>query len=672
MPLRRLTLAQHAPVARFGIGTLIFLGALALRVAVLPIDGHAGFITFYPALVLVLYLCGTGPGLWVLLLSAATAYCMFYPPYDSWRPSFTSGVSVLSYVLCSLVITLVMRTLQNTNRRLRDAVWRTELAEARLKGIISEQTDVLLRFDPGGAVTFANEVATRILGARVESGPSSRWKGAVHAEDLPQVLREVSALGNDQPQVRFDCRLIDTQGRVHWFDFIDQALFDSDGRLLEIQSMGRDISQRKQLEQQLRQAESELRDLYDNAPCGYYSLAPDGTFLRVNRRTEEMLGLPGAELVGRRSMADFAPARDRETFEEHLRRVREGDDLVRYEMQIRDARGEPRQLSILAVALRDDGGRFVRTRSVMLDVTELHHARKALEQLVREQQAMLDNDVVGIVKLRERHATWVNRAFERMFGYAPGEMLGLPARVLYPDDESHAALGREAYAQLAEHGRYRTTRRLVKKNGEPIWVDMNGATLSEQGDSLWLMLDITALKSSEQRMTSLAYHDALTGLPNRALLLQFLERELATRERLDGALAICFVDLDGFKPVNDAHGHEAGDTVLRVVAERLLESVRGNDIVARLGGDEFIVALTHLADSELARHTLRRLLERLRLPIRLPGDAMVRVSASIGVALCPRDGRDAFELLRRADQAMYRAKAAGRDQVRFHDEGIAR
>ena len=138
--------------------------------------------------------------------------------------------------------------------------------------------------------------------------------------------------------------------------------------------------------------------------------------------------------------------------------------------------------------------------------------------------------------------------------------------------------------------------------------------------------------------------------------------------RLGNKLAVCFVDLDGFKPINDRHGHDAGDEVLRTIGERLKESVRGNDMVARLGGDEFVIVLTHLPDAIVVGDTLQRLLDRLRAPITLGNAAVVSVAASLGVALCPGDGDSVQLLLRRADEAMYDAKRSGRNQVRFYAE----
>ncbi|MDE2152899.1 MAG: PAS domain S-box protein, partial [Betaproteobacteria bacterium] len=286
MPLRRLTLIDRPAPARYSIATGVFLAALFLRFIALPVEARAGFLTFYPAMVLVLYLCGTGPGLWVLLLSAVTGFYFFYPPYSSWQVTPTSAFVTLSYVVSSLVIALVMRTLQNTNSRLADALARVELSDARWKAMVNDQTDVVARFDAQGAVLLANDVAQTLFGPAARPGARHSWRDAVHPDDLPRVLEQLATFTPKTPRVRFDCRVLDVEGSLHWVDFVDHALYDASGRLLEIQSVGRDVTDRKQLEENLRATEAELRDLYDNAPCGYYSLDAKGKFLRVNRGME--------------------------------------------------------------------------------------------------------------------------------------------------------------------------------------------------------------------------------------------------------------------------------------------------------------------------------------------------------------------------------------------------
>ncbi len=299
-----------------------------------------------------------------------------------------------------------------------------------------------------------------------------------------------------------------------------------------------------------------------------------------------------------------------------------------------------------------------------LVLTYIDRQRRHVKALNRQQEAMLDNDLIGITKLKDRHALWVNRALERMFGYEPGELESHPARLLYPDDASYEALGAAAYPVLAAGGSYRTQQRLVRKDGTPIWVDMSGALVSpESNESLWMMLDITAMKEQHAEVEQIAFHDLLTGLPNRVLLADRLRQAIPLTQRMDRLLAVCFIDLDGFKAVNDRLGHAAGDRLLQVIAQRLRDCMRSNDTVARLGGDEFILLLTQLHTRAECSQVLARVVKAIGEPVDLGQGETGRVSASIGVAFCPDDGEDADQLLKLADGAMYAAKKAGRNKV---------
>ena len=299
--------------------------------------------------------------------------------------------------------------------------------------------------------------------------------------------------------------------------------------------------------------------------------------------------------------------------------------------------------------------------SVLLFLQQRRERRsgEGLSRLALEQDLMLDNDMVGMMRLSDRTIAWKNRALESVFGYAPGELLGQPTQRLYMDQASYEQVGAQAYPTIASGQRYRTQLRMRRKDGTPVWIDLSGASVSPR-ESLWMVIDITAIKESEATAQHLAVHDALTGLPNRVRFTERLAGALALLDERLGLVAVCYVDLDGFKDVNDQHGHEAGDVVLRVIAQRLLAGVRTHDLVARLGGDEFAVLLTSLRSEGEAEPVLRRMLSALREPIRLADGAEVSIGASIGIAFAPHHGRQAESLMRLADSAMYHAKRAGK------------
>ena len=248
-----------------------------------------------------------------------------------------------------------------------------------------------------------------------------------------------------------------------------------------------------------------------------------------------------------------------------------------------------------------------------------------------------------------------------MFGYDDGELLGTSARMLYTDDASYLALGATAYPQLKAGGRFRTQLQMRRKDGSLIWVDLSGIELpGSDGASLWMMVDITQSKAHEARMERAALHDALTGLPNRLLLADRLKQAIAAAERSGHVFALAYLDLNGFKQINDNHGHDAGDEVLKAVAARLQAGLRASDTVARLGGDEFVVLLTPQQAPADAEPVLTRLLDALSQPMTLSSGVQVAVGSSLGLAHFPADGESPDALMRHADEEMFANKRASR------------
>ena len=299
--------------------------------------------------------------------------------------------------------------------------------------------------------------------------------------------------------------------------------------------------------------------------------------------------------------------------------------------------------------------------SVLIFLQQRRDQRAAvgLHRLAIEQALMLDNDMVGMMRLRDRTVVWKNRAMASLFGYAPGELTGQSIRQLYLDDATYREVGEAAYPAIGAGRRFRRQLRMRRKDGTPVWIDLSGTSVSEH-ESFWMMIDISALKESEATAQHLAVHDALTGLPNRVRFTERLAGALTLRGERAGLVAVCWLDLDGFKEVNDQHGHEAGDVVLRVVAQRLLAGVRSHDLVARMGGDEFAILLTALRTEHEADPALRRMLGAVAEPVLLPDEDRAGVTASIGIAFAPHHGRQAEPLMLLAETAMTMAKRAGK------------
>ena len=252
-----------------------------------------------------------------------------------------------------------------------------------------------------------------------------------------------------------------------------------------------------------------------------------------------------------------------------------------------------------------------------------------------------------------------------ILGYRPDELVNdpelWPSRI-HPDDRARAI---EAYEEHWRTGEpLRAEYRMLARDGTEVWVrdeayGMPDDTQSGRQMSQGLLINITDRKRLESKLIHDALHDPLTGLANRVLLRDHLERALARLDRSPGTVALLFVDLDDFKRVNDSYGHAAGDQILAQVAERLVGAVRGEDVVARQSGDEFAVLLGGVSSADEAIASADRILRELRRPIQL-GAHSIATGGSIGIALASESDATAEELLTQADAAMYAAKAAGK------------
>ncbi len=290
-------------------------------------------------------------------------------------------------------------------------------------------------------------------------------------------------------------------------------------------------------------------------------------------------------------------------------------------------------------------------------------AKIKMTELLKEQELFIDNDLIGIARLRDRRVLWTNQALQRLVKRSAQELLGAPVRILYADEAAYQRVGELAYAALRTTGKFHSQIQLLSSDAQTLWVDLSGARLNEE-ESLWIFVDIDGLKRDEQTAQYLATHDALTGLANRRALEQTLEHALDASAHPGRALvAVCFLDLDGFKRVNDTHGHDAGDEVLQVVAARIKAQARASDCVARLGGDEFVVLLAGLGAAEEAVEIMERCLVAITQPIRLQQGVVVQVGASMGLALNLEAGDSSAKLLQLADEAMYAAKRAGKGRI---------
>lgn len=303
------------------------------------------------------------------------------------------------------------------------------------------------------------------------------------------------------------------------------------------------------------------------------------------------------------------------------------------------------------------------------------HTVRALEENRQLLSSITSNITDGIYRSTpEGQLVYVNQALAEMFGYdSPEEMKQVRAPILYVSAERRD----ELQHKLLHHNGYRGEEvEFVRRDGSR-FVGMNNAVAihDAEGNMLYcdgVITDITERKDAERQIHYLAHYDLLTGLPNRTLLRDRMEQEMARAKRDGNHLAVLFLDLDRFKNVNDSLGHAVGDQLLEQVGRRLQASIRGQDTVSRQGGDEFLIMLPDLNSANEAATVARKLIDRLSAPY-VVGHHELRVTPSIGISLYPGDASGIEELVRNADAAMYQAKERGRHNFQFftHDLSVA-
>ena len=264
-----------------------------------------------------------------------------------------------------------------------------------------------------------------------------------------------------------------------------------------------------------------------------------------------------------------------------------------------------------------------------------------------------------------------NNGAERMFGFEKAQAIGKSITILMPEPyKSEHQEKMAAYFLRGQSAIFNTTRELTgqRKDGDIFPLELSVARIMDSHNRqsfTGIMRDISERKKEEERLTYIAYHDVLTGLPNRAMFEEHLKKARDRSLRSNKALGVIFTDLDNFKPINDSLGHEAGDLVLIEVAKRFKSVIRSSDTVARLGGDEFVAIIENLEDSKDIELVAHKMLEVLQEPILLQGKEY-KVGASLGIAILPDHASDLDELLDCADKAMYESKKGGRNQYRIY------
>ena len=446
---------------------------------------------------------------------------------------------------------------------------------------------------------------------------------------------------------------------------------DYDG---DIASTGtaRDVTEERRQQQALSEAERKYRELFEHSVVGLFRTHPDGHLLEANPAMARLLGYSTpADLLGngRHVSEIYAVPEERAPLVERI--VTEGR-LDRYELQMRHRDGHLLWMELSVHTVYDAAGAISHFEGSVQDVTARREAELRLHQSEARYRNLVEHAQVGVYMMYADRYTYVNQAFAAMFGYDESELVGANFRILVPPESQQRQEDRYRRREAGEpsSGDYGVA--LLRKDGSRVDVVISAGPVDIDGKSYTsgTIRDVTEQRRFQRELEHNASHDALTGLPNRLLF----ERELGYR--LERAIAssryeyaVLFLDLDGFKLVNDSLGHAAGDELLLEIAKRLRDGFAGEGLVARYGGDEFTVLPEGPCPGFRAEALARRVLGLLGESIEIQGH-QVYTGASVGIVLGHPDYLSPDQILRDADTAMYRAKASGKAGYVVFDDAM--
>ena len=538
--------------------------------------------------------------------------------------------------------------------------------DAFLKLVLNNSSAAIFLIGSNGRITQANQRMAEIFGYPVET-----LTGLEYLKLVPPSQRELRGqqmaarlAGNAQSLDR-DLLFSRADGSEFWGHVTSRRFYDVKGEENGLIGTILDITERKQAESVLKTSEEKYRALIETTNTGYLIVDRQAKVLDANSEYVRLTGYNDLREILGRSVLEWTAQYEIERHDKAIAQCAIDGFIRNLVIDYVDRNGRTTPIEINATVIGE--GAQAQILSLCRDITE----RKVSQANLQLAANVFSHAREGII-ITDASGTIidVNESFARITGFGREEALGQNPRIL-KSDRQDPAFYELLWHDLTEQGHWSGEIWNRHRDGE-VYAEL--LTISSVRDAsgavqqyVGLFSDISAMKEHQIQLEHIAHFDALTHLPNRVLLADRLQQAMAQSQRRGQQLAVAFLDLDGFKTINDQHGHDAGDQVLIKLAQRMKQALREGDSLARLGGDEFVAVLIDLEDLAASRPLLSRLLEACSQPVRV-GDLSLQVSASLGVTFYPQpQDIDADQLLRQADQAMYQAKLSGKNRFHFFD-----
>ena len=549
-------------------------------------------------------------------------------------------------------------------------------SEEKYRTILEEMNDGYFEVDLTGKYTFVTETNARLLATTPEKLLGKDSSEYMVKEDIPLVRGAFNKIyKTGKPERNITYRALHKDGTISIAELSGFPRKDEKGNIIGFRGIARDITERKQMEEALRQSEEKYRNILYSIQEGYFELDLAGNYTFVNDANCRLLGYSRDEIIGMN-------ARQHMPHEDNYKKVSQaytelfltGKPIESLEIFSVKKDGTPIIYETSVTLIKNAQGKAIGFRGVSRDITERKRMEEQIRQSEERYRSIIENMTDGYFEVDlYGNFTYFNDAQCRNLGYTCEELIGMN-RHQYADEKNVKALFR-LFNNVYKTGIPVKTHEveLIKKDGAIAYNEIsvnlirnkNGEAIGFRGISR----DITERKRQQEKIHYLATHDSLTGLPNRMMLNQLLSHAINAAKRHNRKLAVFFIDLDRFKIINDMLGHEAGDRLLQEIALRFRHALRSMDIVARMGGDEFVVLIEEIENCEQISTVAHKLLAEAMKPVSIISQEC-RVTASIGISIYPKDGDDEQTLMKNADIAMYFAKEEGKNNFQFYSKDI--
>ena len=540
-----------------------------------------------------------------------------------------------------------------------------KIDQATLVAAVEQAADSIVITDTAGAIQYVNPAFSAMTGYSSAEAIGQNPRLMKSGKQPPEFYKQLwDTIVSGQ---RWHGELVNRRkdGTCYWEEMQITPVRNSLGEIVSFIAIKHDVTEHRASEE----AKAFLAAIVENSEDAIVGCTPDGIIRSWNRGVEVLLGFKSEEMIGRHASA-FVSTDRKSLMAECIRKVSSGEFLTQYEGFCLHQDGRNIEVSVTGSPIKNSDGQVTSIVAIMHDITKRRQAEETLLFKTALLEGQTETTLDGILVIDESdRIVLANKQFGAIFGI-PEELLATGdnslVRRFVKDRVEDPESFQEKIKHMHAHQEEKRKDELRLKSGMTLdrymapLVDSRG----EYRGRIVYFRDITDRKAAEERIQYLALHDALTGLPQRALLQDRLDTALATARRRGEKVALLFFDLDRFKNINDTFGHSYGDDVLREVARRLRGLSRKQDTVARFGGDEFLVMLNEVKDVADVAIAAKRLLEAMEAPFLVQGQAL-NVGCSIGVSIFPEHGAEGETLIKNADEAMYSAKDRGRGNVRF-------